>query len=149
MSIAAFLGQAEKRVRYPDDRRHGIWEEHVAKCRHKGTFVRKYHITEEPFNTLVDDLSPYLWVDEVKSKNNTSGFQPIDQRFIVASGLRWLGGHDHSGLEDMFDISCSSSWRIVKRFIGVVIQNLNNIYLPPTGEELATLARTIKSTADG
>jgi hypothetical protein len=57
------------------------------------------------FNKLVDDLSSYLWSDEVKSKNSTSGVQPIDQRFTFASGLRWLGGHDHSGLEGMFHIS--------------------------------------------
>jgi hypothetical protein len=71
MSIADFLGQAEKTVvRYPDDRRNGIWGEHVAKCRRKGTFVRKYYMTEESFNKLADDLSPYIWVDEVKSKNS-------------------------------------------------------------------------------
>jgi hypothetical protein len=51
----------------------------------------------------------------------------------------------------MYHNSCSSSWRIVKKFIDAVIQSLNNIYLPTTDEELATLATgwTIKSTADG
>jgi hypothetical protein len=63
MSIAAFLGQPENTVRYPDDRRNGIWEEHVAKCRHKGTFVRKYHMTEESFNKLVPDLEKPMMVE--------------------------------------------------------------------------------------
>jgi hypothetical protein len=48
------------------------------------------HMTEESFNRLVDDLGPYLCVDDVKSRNSTSGIQPVDKRFIVAAGLRWL-----------------------------------------------------------
>jgi hypothetical protein len=102
--------------------------------------IRQKELYDRVLNKLVDDLSPYLWVDEVRSKNCTSGIQPIDQRHIVASGLRWLRRHDHSGLEDIIHISCSSSWRIVKSFIDVVIQNLNNFFLPTTDEDLATLA---------
>jgi hypothetical protein len=141
----------ERRMRYTDERRNGIWEEHVLKCRHQGTFVAKYHMTEDSFNNLVHELSPYLWVNEAKSKNATSGIQPIDERLIVAAGLRWLGGHDHSCLEDVFHFSYSSSRRVINKFIDSVIYHLNNINLPSTDEELATVAAgwTIKSTADG
>lgn len=149
--LTCAYGRPERRIRYTDDRRNGIWQEHLAKCRHKGNFVRKYHMTEESFNRLVDDLGPYLCVDEVKSRNSTSGIQPVDKRFIVAAGLRWLGGHDHTCLEDVFHISYSSSRRVVNRFIDAVTRNINNIYLPATHEELETLATglTINSTADG
>jgi hypothetical protein len=82
MMLTCAYGRPERRIRYTDDRRHGMWQDHLAKCRHKGNFVRKYHMTEESFNRLVDDLGPYLCVDEVKSRNSTSGIQPVDKRFL-------------------------------------------------------------------
>jgi hypothetical protein len=54
-------------------------------------------------------------------------------------------------LEDVFHFSYSSSRRVINKFIDSVIYHLNNINLPSTDEELATVAAgwTIKSTADG
>jgi hypothetical protein len=97
-------------------------------------------MTEESFNNLVDEHSPYLWVNEAKSK---TGIQPIDKRFIVAAGLRWLGGHDHSCLEDVFQFSYSSSRRVTNKFIHEVIYDLNNT----KDEELVTVAAGKTSNA--
>jgi hypothetical protein len=54
--------------------------------------------------------------------------------------LRWLGGLDHNGLDDIYNISRSSSMRIVNRFIHAVIENINNVSLPTTDVDLETIA---------
>jgi hypothetical protein len=51
-------------------------------------------MTEESFNMLVDDLGPYLCVDEVKSRNSTSGIQPVENHVALVGRARSyvLGG---------------------------------------------------------
>jgi hypothetical protein len=141
----------ERIPRYRHERRNNLWEEHVVMCRYTGEFVAKHHMTESSFNKLVDLLTPQLHVDEVKSRNCTGGIQPIDPRIIVATGLRWLGGEHHKSLSDIFRISRASTWRVVGRFIGAVIDNIDNIQLLTTAEELELVATgwRSKSTADG
>jgi hypothetical protein len=46
MMLTGAYGRSERRIRYTDDRSSGKWQEHLAKCRNKGNFVRKSHMTE-------------------------------------------------------------------------------------------------------
>jgi hypothetical protein len=57
MVPAVAFCRPERRMMCSDERCNGIWDEHVVKCRHKGTFVSKYHMTEDSFNNRVDELS--------------------------------------------------------------------------------------------
>jgi DDE superfamily endonuclease len=144
---------SSQQVRIPqmvDDRRDLMWQKHLQLLRHRGEFVCKYRMTEETFHLLVDILSPHLLVDEVKSRNSTAGIQPLDPRFIVGVGVRWLADFGHNILDDTFNISKTSSWRLVNKFLDAVIDHVNNIHLPTTDEELETLAAawSIKSTAE-
>jgi hypothetical protein len=92
----------ERKPKYSEHRRNGMWGELLVKCRHKGDFVSTFHMTESSFHKLVDLLAPHLHVDEVKSRNSTSGTQPIDQTTIFAAGLRWFGGERYKSVADMF-----------------------------------------------
>jgi hypothetical protein len=129
----------ERKPKYSEHRRNGIWEELLVKCRHKGDFVSTFHMTESSFHKLVDLLAPHLYVDEVKSRNSTPGTHSIDQTIIVAAGLRWLGGEHYKSVADIFHFSRTSARRVVARFIDAVIESLP-IRLPTTSNELETVA---------
>jgi hypothetical protein len=119
----------ERKPKYSELRRNGMWEELLVKYRHKGDFVSTFHMTESSFHKLVDLLAPHLHVDEMKSGNSTSGTQPIDQTIIVTAGLRWLGGEPYKIVADIFHFSRASARRVVSRFIDAVIESLQ-ICLP-------------------
>jgi hypothetical protein len=140
----------ERKPKYLEHRRNGMWEELLVKCRHKGDFVSTFHMTESSFHKLVDLLAPHLHVDEVKSRNSTSGTQPIDRTIIVAAGLRWLGGEPYKSVADIFHFSRASARRVVARFIDAVIESLQ-ICLPTTNNELEAIAAgwTQKSSGQG
>ena len=108
-------------------------------------------MTEQSFNKLVRILD--LPVDEIKSKNSTSGVDMICPQIITASGLRWLGGEEIKSIEDTFHISNSSAHRIVKRFLDAVIDcNHKDLEIKlPTANELHEIAEGWKklSTAGG
>jgi hypothetical protein len=141
LTVAAASNRQIRGPQAVDDRRDDMWAKHLALLRHRGEFIAKYRMSEESFYKLEHLLSPYLEVDEVKSRNSTSGIQPIDKRFIIAVGLRWLGGWNHNGLDEIYNISSSSSRRIVSRFIDAVNATINNIYLPTEETELEALVR--------
>jgi hypothetical protein len=117
-----------------------MWQKHLVLCRDRRDFESKYRMTEETFHKLVDVLSPRLDVNVEKSRNSSSGMQPLDKRFIVAVGLRWLAGCDHNGLDEIYGISRSSSHRLVDRFIDAVNCNINNINPPEAEEVFETIA---------
>jgi hypothetical protein len=131
--------------------RNGAWQEHVAMCEHTGGFERRYHMTKESFDKLVDILD--LPVNEVKSRNSTRGVEPIHKEIIVASGLRYLGGESYKSIADIFHMSDDSARRVVNRFINAVIESEHEqlALALPKEDELEDLAVqwSRKSTADG
>jgi hypothetical protein len=127
MNVIAASGRKQRIPQLVDDQRNEMWQKHLVLCRDRRDFESKYRMTEETFHKLVDVLSPRLDVNVEKSRNSSSGMQPLDKRFIVAVGLRWLAGCDHNGLDEIYGISRSSSHRLVDRFIDAVNCNINNI----------------------
>jgi hypothetical protein len=84
-----------------------------------GYFMKRYKMSENAFNMLVDILNAQ--VDETKSKKNTSGIEMICPQIIVAAGLQWLGGDGMKSIEDTFHISLSPAQRIVNQFLQAVV----------------------------
>jgi hypothetical protein len=75
------------------------------------------------------------------------GIQPIDKTLMVATGLRWLKGSGHEFLADIFHFSDTSSKRIVRRVINVIMERLY-IHLPTLPHGLNRLTK-MKGTHNG
>ena len=67
MILAARIANRQcRKQKYQEERRNGIWEDHVAMCLHKDgekAFETRYHMTKPTFDKLCDTL--HLPVDEV------------------------------------------------------------------------------------
>ena len=88
-----YLRLKDKRsIKYKHNRIN--WNEHVEMLHHTGEleFQRRYHMTEESFNKLVEMLREDLMIDIVQSMRASGGNPPILPELVVACGLRSLGG---------------------------------------------------------
>jgi hypothetical protein len=84
----------ERKHNYREDRRNGMWEEQLRKCRHVEDFVETYKMTESSFDKLVELLAPDLHVNERKSRNSTNKIQNFEDKDGMQS---CHPGKDHSG----------------------------------------------------
>ena len=149
---ANITDRQQRREKFQEHRRNNVWADYLAKSRTvNGYFMKRYKMSENAFNRLVDILD--LRVDETKSKNSTGGIEMICPQIIVAAGLRWLGGDDMKSIEDTFHISLSSAQRIVNRFLQAVVDCDHQdcvIELPPDDQLEAIAQEWSKlSTAGG
>jgi hypothetical protein len=62
--------------RFKEHRKNNVWRDYLAKSRTvNGYFMKRYKMSENAFNMLVDILN--MQVDETKSKNITDGIKMI------------------------------------------------------------------------
>jgi hypothetical protein len=140
----------ERQKKYVEDRRSGVWEEHLQKLEHSGGFQSRYHMSKSSFDRLVNLLDG-LEVDEQQSRNSTGGAAPITKEIIVACGLRFLGGEQYKSIADVFHISPSSAMRVVNRFLDTIVACDALEITLPTLDELEEVSRQFAevSSADG
>jgi len=111
------------------------WDYHLKVCgRTRDGFARRYHMSEESFNILVDLLD--ITVDESKSRASTSGNEPIWPHFVVAIGLRFLHGSGFDNLVDNYGLSDTHARYTVSKFLRFVL-NCDHLalQLPMTEED--------------
>ena len=78
------------------------WQNHVEKLRHTNGFQKRYHMSERPFDHLVDLLRPQVSYDEKQAYRSTRGKDPISPEMVVGAGLRFLGGEHVKSIADIF-----------------------------------------------
>lgn len=117
------------------------WSEHKDAMIGDGTFYCKMHMDVAAFDNLVEWLREDLTVNELQSRQSSSGGGPIYPEMIVATGLRWLGGEKLKSLHEIYNYSTGSGGCIVENFIFAVLQcNRLRIKLPTTIGELRVVA---------
>ena len=150
MVVAMAMGGDPRRTKYQENRRNGIWQEHMVKLDHIGEkqFKARYHMTKTSFNTLVNLLD--ITVDEQQSMRSTKGIEPITKEIVVACGLRFLGAEQYKSIADAFHMSDSSARRVVRMFIEAVNAcDQLEISLPTHNElEEVAIGFTAVSSAD-
>ena len=137
-----YLRLKDKRsIKYKHNRIN--WNEHVEMLHHTGEFEfqRRYHMTEESFNKLVEMLREDLMIDIVQSMRASGGNPPILPELVVACGLRSLGGVKRTEVADIFGMSITSAHRILHKFLDTVSRSPQlAIKIPTTPEELKKCA---------
>lgn len=149
--VAIFITNKQKRsIKWKNDRLN--WNEHVQRELHTKTFEPKYHMPLRSFSRLVHILLSHITIDVTKSRNSTSGNDPIYPELIVAIGLRYLGGEMVKSLEDIFGVDDASVARVINLFFDAVLTNDSlQIRMPQSAEEFKDLADGFNalSGADG
>jgi hypothetical protein len=132
----AFLKEKKsKRIKWQHQRLN--WDEHVQKLRHTQEFSTYYHMSEETFSILLETIRDDITANHIKSKNSTSGNDPIYPELVLASGLEFMGGCAYKHIALIYGMSLSSAKRIVCKFWNAVIFNpAFSLALPYTLEEL-------------
>ena len=91
--------------------------QHVRECLHDNTFHTKYRMTFKAFLNLVDVLRDDLQRDSRKCRYGS----PIFPELIVAIGIRWMAGGDHSLIADLFRVSGRQVYCCRDSFMNAVI----------------------------
>jgi hypothetical protein len=91
----------------------------VVKLLHENAFDRKYHMSYDAFNILLELLRPDITCNIVKSMNSCN--EPIFPELVLATGLRWLAGGSYLDQKDVYSYSQSSYYRIQDIFIDAVL----------------------------
>jgi hypothetical protein len=73
------------------------------------------------FSKLVDLLRKDIEPNKRKSRQSTSGNEPVSAELVVAAGLRYLGGSPYKDLVDIVGVSLSHTKTIVRKFLGLFI----------------------------
>jgi hypothetical protein len=107
----------ERNFRWEHERLN--WNEHVVKLLHENAFDRKYHMSYDAFNILLELLRPDITCNIVKSMNSCN--EPIFPELVLATGLRWLAGGSYLDQKDVYSYSQSSYYRIQDIFIDAVL----------------------------
>jgi hypothetical protein len=107
----------ERNFRWEHERLN--WNEHVAKLLHENAFDRKYRMSYNAFNILLELLRPDITCNIVKSMNSCN--EPIFPELVLATGLRWLAGGSYLDQKDVYSYSQSSYYRIQDIFIDAVL----------------------------
>jgi hypothetical protein len=89
------------------------------------------------FSKLVDLLRKDIEPNERKSRQSTSGNEPVAAELVVATGLRYLGGASYNDLVDIVGVSNTHTKAIVRKFLYAVLNCKDlALKLPSTPEEL-------------
>ena len=111
---------------------------------HNGTWQRKFHMSPEAFDYLVDVIRDDVGVDKWHSKCGSGGNDPIIPEMSVMMGLRFMGEEIRKTIEDFAGISPNSCVRHCFNFLDAVdgcsdpLLSIN--CLPKTKEEYTKLA---------
>ena len=124
--------QRVEKQRYP----RMDWEEHLALKDAVATFPRYYHMTVESFKKLVRILSPLVKRDEHRQACAGGRIPP---EFVVAMGIRFLGGLAPKDAASEFGVSISAAHAKIKLFIQAVNSSFT-IDVPRSTEELERCA---------
>jgi len=108
------------------------WAQHVKKCIHEKSFSRKYRMSHNSFNHLVNILKPYLERNAAKASRG----KYIIPHIVVAIGTRYLAGEPYTALNDIANVSTPSVYKLKNRFILALLQaNALKIKLPDSAGE--------------
>jgi hypothetical protein len=117
------------------------WAKHVDHQTHTDEFTKKYRMTLETFNKLLEILRPYITVDPIKSQNSTPGSLPIHPELVMAIGIRWLAGGSYHDIKDFCGVSRSSFYRIRSLFMDGCLEADEIMRLPKvSGQEVPILS---------
>jgi hypothetical protein len=83
------------------------WKEHVEQLEHSDPlhFQWRYHMSLNTFEKLVNLLQSDIEPNEKKSRNSTSGNEPVSSELVVAARLRYLGGASYDDIVDIVGVS--------------------------------------------
>jgi hypothetical protein len=94
-------------------------------------------MSKQAFDKLVSILSDVITVNEMKSRASTNNNDPIRVEYIVAIGLRYLGGEYLKTIRDVFGLSPSSTKRALLTFLDAVLNcKALDIHVPIMQHEL-------------
>ena len=94
------------------------WEYHVEMLEHTNEFERRFRMSRQMFDDLVEELCIPLTVSYAQSMRSTSGNEPIYPEVIVAIGLRILGPSDTIySCADNYGLSVASTKRVFELFL--------------------------------
>ena len=95
-------------------------KEHFKMCRATDGFQRRFHMSEDSFQKLVDILKDDLSINEAQSRRCTQGNAPITLEMVLAIGLRYMGGEHAKSLADIYGMHIKSAERVIGKFLNAV-----------------------------
>jgi hypothetical protein len=111
------------------------WSQYLRKHRHEGRFAKKYRMSEEAFNNLVQILTPFLHRgDTAQSRKRCS--EEIYPEIFVAIGLRYLAGGAYDDIREAYGVSVPGFYYCRNRFFKAVLKaDVLAIHVPDDPEK--------------
>ena len=95
------------------------WHRHVSKLQYEGLFNKKYRMSIEAFNNLVDILTPYI---KQQPWNRKTFQEPVTPNIMVSATIRLLAGGSYLDIYETHGMTYSYLYRVRNKVLKAILE---------------------------